>query len=175
MTDLDQLCNKLCRELAQSEHDADVHTRREARRLGDAPPARALRAISAHAAASRPRLAALMRQRHQRVGLGLGRAVGAVFAVLRHAIFDRVIGAERSFRATLLGLRHGIDAMRLLRAVAAREGDLQLAGYCDDVLVERLVLVAHAERALGWFADRPGLALRSGWRLALHSGHTRAR
>jgi hypothetical protein len=175
MTDLDQLCNKLCRELAQSERSAEVHTLREARRLGDVPPARALLALSDHARAARPRLALLMRRRDQRVGLGLGRAVGEMFSALRHAIFDRLIDAERSFRGTLLGLRHGIDAMRLLRAVAAREGDLALAGYCEDVLAERLVLVAHAERALGWFADQPGLALRSGLSLALHSGHTRGR
>jgi hypothetical protein len=175
MDDLHRLGAKLCRELAQSEHDARVQPLREARRLGNIPPGRALRDIAAHAQVVRPRLESLMRDQGQRVGLGLGRTVGAIFAVLRHAIFDRVIDAERSYRGTLLGLRHGVDIMRLLRAVAAREGDLLLAIFCDEVLVERLVLLDRAEQALSWFAERPTLALRSGLQLTLHPGPTRAR
>lgn len=170
MTDLHRLSAKLCRELSQSEHSAWVHARREARRLRDLPPGRALREISAHAGATRPRFEALMRRRRQRIGPGLGRAVGAAFSALRHAVFDRILDAERSYRGTLLGLRHGADVLRLLRAVAAREGDLDLAIFCDEVLVERLVLLERAERALAWFADRPALALRSGLQLTLHPG-----
>jgi hypothetical protein len=170
MSDLHKLRTKLCRELAQSEHDARTHPRREARRLGDTPPGRALRAIAAHAAATQPRFDALMQRRGQRLGRRLGRTVGAVFSALRHAVFDRMIGTERSFRGTLLGLRHGVDVMRLLRAVASREGDLYLAGYCDEVLAERVALLERAERALAWFADRPTLALRSGLQVALHPG-----
>ena len=44
-----RLRDKLCRELAQAEHDARSHTRREAKRLGDCPPGRALLAIAEHA------------------------------------------------------------------------------------------------------------------------------
>jgi hypothetical protein len=175
MRDLHKLRAKLCRELAQSEHDARIHPRREAGRLGDTPPGRALRAIATHAAGTYPRYAALMQRRGRRIGLGLGRTVGALFSALRHAIFDRVIDTERSYRATLLGLRHGVDVMRLLRAVAAREGDLYLAAYCDDVLAERLALLDRAEHALGWFADRPAFALRSGLHLALQAGPSRGR
>jgi len=175
MKDLHKLHAKLCRELAQSEHSARTHSLREARRLGDSPPARALRAIAGHAASKRARLEVVMERRGQRIGLRLGRAVGAMFSALRHAIFDRMIDTERSYRGTLLGLYHGVDVMRLLRAVAAREGDLYLMAFCDEVLGERLALLERAERALSWFAERPALALRSGLQSALHPGPTRAR
>lgn len=175
MSHLDKLQAKLCRELAQSERDAQTHTLREARRLGDTPPAGALRAIAAHARSMQPRLEVAMRRGGQRIGLALGRTVAAVFSALRHAIFDRLIDTERSYRATLLGLRHGVDVMRLLCAVAGRRGDLYLAAYCDETLVERLALLQRAERALAWFADRPALALRSGFQNALHPGPMRAR
>jgi len=174
MKDLDKLHAKLCRELAQSEHSARTHCLREARRLGDTPPARALREIAAHAEAMQPRLEVAMRRTGQRTGLRLGRAVGALFSALRHALFDRMIDTERSYRGTLLGLRHGVDVMRLLRAVASREGDLYLEAYCEEVLAERIRLLGRAERALSWFAERPALALRSGLHSALHPTPSRA-
>jgi hypothetical protein len=173
MKDLDKLHAKLCRELAQSEHSARMHCLREARRLGDTPPARALRTIAAHAEAMQPRLEVVMRRGGP--GLRLGRAVGALFSALRHAVFDRMVDTERSYRGTLLGLHHGVDVMRLLRAVAAREGDLYLEAYCEEALAERIRLVERAERMLSWFAERPALALRSGLGNALHAGPSRAR
>src|SRR5688500_14831391 len=72
---LDKLYRKLGRELAQSERSAVVHTRREARRLGDTPPARALRAVGAHALAMKPRFDALI-SRRQPAGTMAGRRVG---------------------------------------------------------------------------------------------------
>jgi hypothetical protein len=182
MDDLHKLCEKLCREVAQSEHSARSHTLREARRLGDAPPALALRAIAAHAEAIRPRLEALLRRRGQILGSRLGRTADTVLAAFRHAVsghlsVTHLLDAERGYRAVLLGLRHGVDAFRLLRAVAAREGDLRLAGFCDELLLERLARLERAERSLGWFADRPTLALRSGLHGALppRPGAARAR
>ena len=169
MTDLEKLRRKLCRELSQSEHDAKVHPTREARRLGNTPPAGALRAIAAHAEELRPRLEALL-SRDQRVGLRLGRTVGSLFSMIRHLILDRIIDAERSYRGTLLGLRHGIDVARLLREVAAREGDAALVRFCDELLVARLCLIEDAEQVLAWFAEQPSLALRSGARMALSRG-----
>lgn len=170
MTPLHKLREKLCRELAQSEYDAVTHTRREARRLRRTPPAKVLKAISAHAESMQGRFAAILEQNGQRVGRKVARAIGEIFSVLRHAVFDRVIDVERSYRATLLGLRHGADLMRLLHAVAVREGDAKLSAFCEELLAERLVLLDRAERALGWFADEPELALRSGLQLALHPG-----
>ena len=172
MNHLHKLRTKLCRELAQSELSARKHPAREARRLGDVPPARALREIAAHAEAMWSCFEEQIGR--QPLGLRLGRAVGAALSAFRHAILDRVVDAERSYRATLLGLRHGVDVMRLLRAVAAREGDFDLAVLCDEVLVERLVLLDRAEQVMVWFAERPQLALQSGLQLVLHPAPPRA-
>ena len=168
MSDLHKLRTKLCRELAQSEQSARVHPIREARRLGKVPPAAALRTIAEHAAVMRPRLEALMRD--QPAGLRLGRWAGKLFSVLRHGLFDRMIDTERSFRGTLLGLRHGVDTARLLREVAWRLGDPYLVAFCDELLARRLPLIARAEATLSWFADQPARALQSGLRAALPIG-----
>ena len=168
MTDLQRLRAKLCRELAQSEHDARIHTTREADRLGRVAPAEQLRAIAAHAEQLRPRLEAVVGRR-QPIGLRLGRAVGGMFSAMRHWLIDRALSGERSYRATLLGLRHGLDAARLLREVARREGLAELFELCDQLITERTVLLGVAERALTWFAVHPELAVQSGHRLAASS------
>ena len=166
MQDLQKLYTKLCRELAQSEQSATVHPRREARRLGDIPPAHALLAIAAHAEEMRPRFEALMAKR-QPNGIKIGRLFGRAFSVIRQVIADRVIDVERSYRGTMLGVRHGIDCTRLLREVALRAHDTHLVKFCDELLVERLALIEGAEQALAWFAEQPEKAIRSGMRLAL--------
>lgn len=158
--DLERLREKLCRELAQSERDAVVHTEREARRLGEAPPALALRAISEHASALRSQFDEVCGS-DQSVGLKIGRAVGSLFSALREVLFDRMIDSERSFRATLLGCRHGVDVARLLREVALREGNARLVDFCDAMLIDRLCMIEHAEQTLAWFADEPALALEA--------------
>lgn len=161
---------KLCRELAQSEQSARIHPVREARRLGDVPPARALRAIADHAEALRPRFESLLQRDHV-MGLGLGQAVGNLFSALRHAVLDRIVDAERSYRGTLLGLRHGVDTARLLREVARRASDVYLFAFCDELLAQRLPLIAKAEASLAWFAEQPSRALQSGLRAALPTAH----
>jgi hypothetical protein len=158
--DLARLRRKLCRELAQSELDASLHTVREADRLGDGPHAAALRAIAAHAKVMRPRLDALLIPR-QPFGVRAGRAVGHAFSTLRHLVFDRVTSAERSYRGTLLGLWHGIDTARLLRAVAWQAHEVRLHRFCDDLISQREPLIRMAEDALRWFASHPDLALAS--------------
>jgi hypothetical protein len=166
MQDLEKLYSKLCRELAQSEQSASVHPRREAKRLGDTPPAHALLAIANHADELRPRFEALMSKRQPK-GIKIGRAFGRAFSVIRHAFADRLIDAERSYRGTLLGLQHGIGVTRLLREVSLRAHDTHLVKFCDELLVERGGLIEGVEQALGWFAEEPGRAIRSGARLAL--------
>jgi hypothetical protein len=162
MSDLEKLRAKLCRELAQSEHSADVHTRREARRLGDVPPARALLALGEHARQQRLRFDALAGKRQPQRGLQIARAVGEVFSTLRNLVFDRMIDTERSYRGTLLGFRHGVDVTRLLREVAVRLGDDRLRQFCDEWLEQRIALVHDAERQLAWFAEVPARAIKSG-------------
>ena len=169
MTDLHKLRTKLCRELAQSEQSARVHPIREARRLGNSPPAAALRAVADHAEELRPRFESLL-QRDQPIGLSLGKSVGRLFSVLRHVVFDRLIDTERSFRGTLLGIHHGIDVALLLRDVARRAGDVHLVTFCDELLAKRRRLVEHAEASMSWFAEQPGRALQSGLRGALSTG-----
>ncbi|HEY4056483.1 MAG TPA: hypothetical protein VGM39_07730 [Kofleriaceae bacterium] len=159
------LREKLCRELAQAERDAVIHTERECTRLGDVPPAARMRAISANAKHLQPRLAKLVSAK-QPIGFMLGRAVGDVFSATRHYFVDRILSTERSYRATLLGLKHGLDAARLLREVARVDVDVQLAEFCDDLIAQREKLIAAAEHELAWFATHSAFAMASGARAA---------
>ena len=159
------LYNKLCRELAQSECSARVHSQREARRLGDTPPARALRALGAHTQALAPQLASLIEAQSEPLGATLGRKVGALFSALRVLLFDRMIDLERSYRGTLLGFHHGLAVARLLRDVAERLDERDMVAFCERWLRERDALVDAAERELHWFAEVPKQALRSGFRV----------
>lgn len=152
---------KLCRELAQAEQDAYLHTVRETSRLGDSLPAAKLREVSAHAAHLRPRLDALLLPR-QPVGIRVGRLVGRTLSMVRHFFVDRVLSAERSYRATLLGIEHGLDTARLLREVAHQSEDIRLFRFCDDLIAQREPLAREAARALSWFAVHPDTALASG-------------
>ena len=170
MNPLRKLYGKLCRELAQSERSATVHSRRESRRLGDTPPARALRALGAHAQAMRPRFDALV-DVQQPLGALVGRYVGEMFSILRHYLFDRMVDTERSYRGTLLGFHHGLTVTRLLREVAEQMGDEDMVHFCDAWLAERVPLVEAAERELHWFAEAPAAALRSGLRAAFAPPH----
>ena len=162
---LRKLYRKLCRELAQSERSAIVHTRREARRLGDAPPAWALRALGAHAQSLRPRFDSVVESR-QPIGAVAGRKVGEMFSALRHFVFDRLVDLERSYRGTLLGFHHGIAVVRLLHDVAERLDEQDMVAFCEDWLRERRPLLETAEREMHWFAEMPRKAIRSGLRIA---------
>jgi hypothetical protein len=165
VTSLHKLYAKLCRELAQSEHSAVVHTRREARRLGDVAPAKALLSLGQHAEMLRPRFTALLSKR-QPAGMFAGRTVGHVFSTLRHFLFDRLIDTERSYRGTLLGFHHGIACARLLREVADRVGDDHMVSFCDDMLADRVPLLEAAEQQVAYFARRPQKAIKSGLSVA---------
>jgi len=156
-----RLRHKLCRELAQSELDARLHTRREAGRLGDVPPAQALLEIAAHADALSVAFETYVATR-QPVGLRLAHAVARVFSGTRHYFLDRLIDRERSFRITLLGLKHGVDVAKLLRVVACEEEEIGLALLCDDLVRDRAALIVQAEATLAWFAAHPAFALRAG-------------
>jgi hypothetical protein len=164
MRDLRRLKAKLCNELSQTERSARLHSRREARRLGDGPAASALLAISEHADQHWPRVQTLCRSR-QTSGGRLGSLVGRVFSGIRYGLVDRVVDLERSYRGTLLGYHHGIGIVRLLAEIASRDDDAHLLAFCNEWLSERGVLVERAERALSWFAERPSLSVRSGLRL----------
>lgn len=162
---LRKLYNKLCRELAQSERFAATHVRREARRLGDTPPARALRALGGHAQAMCSRLDGV-EQPPQPIGVLAGRKVGELFLVLRYFLFARLIHVERSYRGTLLGFHESLSIGRLLRDVAERLDEQEMVGFCEQWLEQREPLLAIAERELHWFADTPRQAIRPGFRMS---------
>lgn len=155
-----ELLRNLFVELFQTERSASLHSRREAHRLGDTPPAEALREISRHATAELPALRALA-QDHGFPATEAGRSIGKLFSNLRNAIADRALSAERSYRFTLLGLRHGIDLVRMVRALARQNGDWPLIGFCDAWLEARVPLVEEACARLSWFAERPARALET--------------
>ena len=155
-----RLREKLCRELAQSEHDAVIHCQREAARYGTLPPGQVLRVIADHARELRPQLDWLWGGK-QGAGIHAARVVAEAFSALRHFAVDWMIDAERSYRATLLGLHHGLGVARLLREVADHQHDIDALQVCDELLEGRTRLLARAEDRLRWFAEHPDLALRS--------------
>lgn len=157
---LHELHAKLCRELAQTEQSAAVHCEREARRYGDHPPAERLRAISRHAVGMRAELAPLFAPR-QALGERIGRGIGEALSLLRQVVIDRVVDAQRSYRATLLGVRHGVDVARVLQEVLTRTHDATGVQLCAKLIAERVALIEAGERALTWFARRPDLAVRT--------------
>ncbi len=161
-----RLLVKLCVELAGAEREARIYSRREARRLGEAAPARALLAIADHAEGVEAAIERLIEPRRG-TGHRLVRAFARVMARVRGFVLDRWIDRERSYRATLLRLKHGVDTLRLLREVAAIGGDVKHVQFCDLVLVERLCLLEDAELAMVWFAEQPELALGASSRLVL--------
>jgi hypothetical protein len=148
----------LMQELMQSERSAQLHCVREASRLGDSAPARALRACAQHADVIHVDLRAIARKLHLPDGL-VGRTVGRILSAARNMVIDRMIDEERSYRGTLAGLRHGIDVCRMLQHVADASGEVELAGLCTRWLAEREPLVEAVSHAMTWFALHPQVAV----------------
>jgi len=151
-TDRRRLLDKLLRARLASEVQATEHAPREARRIGETPPVTALRDIGVHSLAMRPRLTQAL-EGHGLVAARGG--IGATLSSLRHIVADRMHDTERSYRAALLDLRHGLDVVRVLREVARLEELFGLIRWCDDWLGARRTLVARVEAQLDWFADQP--------------------
>ena len=151
-------------ELFQTERSAYRHPIREATRLGDVPPAIALRAVAAHANEVLDELPELARARGVAAS-GVGAIIGETFSNVRHFFADRLIDRERSYRGTLLGMRHGIDLVRLLRAAAEDEADAELVSWCERWLGVRERLVAGVEGELDWFGHHQAFAARHAFSL----------
>jgi hypothetical protein len=148
----------LMQELFQSEQSAQLHCVREASRLGESAPARALRACAQHADGFRTELLAVARKLHLPEGR-LGRIVGRMLSMARNLVVDRIVEEERSYRGTLAGLRHGVDVARMLQHVADASGQVDLAGLLTRWLAEREPLVDEVARAMTWFALHPQVAV----------------
>lgn len=152
------LLRSLTREFFQTETSAVKHCRREAERLAGTPQARTLVEISDQAKRFLGELSDVA-ERSKLPKSTAGAAVGAMFSQARDKIFDRLIRSERSYRGTLLGVRHGVDLVQLLRQSAHEAGLSDLARFCERWLAERQPLVANLERELAWFAKQPARAM----------------
>ena len=152
-----RLYDKLARELLQSEHDAHLHGMREAERQVDVP-AREMMTIAYHAQRTEPELRRLVAER-QPIGAMLALGVAKTFSHVRHFAFDHMLARERTYRATLLGMRHGLEAAYLLRAVADRARRTEVRDFCARLIMEREPMLQAAADAVAWFADHPKLAL----------------
>lgn len=153
-----QLLETLFQELFQTEASAKWHPQREARRLGEVPPAQALRAVSEHASQILQELPVLARQQALKVGT-LGKTMGILLSTMRHWVLDRLIEPERSYRGTLAGMRHGVDLVELIFQVAQVQGRRELQQWCARWLTERRPLVEAVAAELAWFAQSPAEAV----------------
>lgn len=155
-----ELLRSLFHELFQTEESASLHPRREAARLGDSPPAQALNAVARHAQQVLQELPALAESRKLPVSR-VGQLVGRLFSDARQWVADRMLEPERSYRGTLLGMRHGVDLVLLIRDIARVEGDSDLEVWCSVWLAEREPLIESVAYELRWFAATPEVALHS--------------
>ncbi len=158
VNDPTDLIDRLWPEVFQTEESARSHPAREAKRLGNSPPAFAMRAVAAHAAQSLSRWQRLAADRGHEPSR-LGRGLGNAFSIVRALGSDLLMSREKSYRATVLGIHHGIGVFALLEDAATASGDQRLADSCAAWLAERRALCATAEEALAWFAEHPALAL----------------
>lgn len=159
-TPAQKLLTKLARELYQTETSAVTHPRREAARLGEGAPATAMLDVANHADRVLKTLPDLFEAR----GVGsmsfLGAVYSAAFTTVRRLGVDYLMGQERSYRMTLLGMRHGIDLVYELEQLAIELKDEQLTEWCRVWLERRVPLVTSVEKQLQWFVTHPEQAIQ---------------
>ena len=155
------LLNNLTRELFQTETSALRHGNREADRLGDSAPARALRAVATHAKGVLTELPGLAQRNDMIISKG-GMLTGELFSQVRDKFADMLIDSERSYRGTLLGMQHGLGVVLLLRQTAVVTGKADLGLFCDGWLNTRTVLVDAVAEELRWFAEHADEAVKMG-------------
>lgn len=146
-------------EVVQAEQSVVAHCSREAARLGTVSAGLAMRAVANHAKLAVPRLRELAVARGNEPGRG-GTTVGRFLSSVVEIGGDVVVSQERSYRATLLGIHQGVDAVLLLEDAAIAGSDQPLADFCGRWLRERTRLVGEVERDIAWFAANPDEALR---------------
>jgi len=158
--DESKLLSRLFAELCQTEQSAYQHPRIEAQRLGDVPPARAMLAVSQHAELALGELKQLAQAESLPIQAAVGRRIGMLFSMLRKAL-DFMLDREKSYRATLLGMHHGVDLVILVAAAARADERWELARWCERWLTARRPLVDSVASDLSWFATHPRDALDS--------------
>jgi hypothetical protein len=156
------LARSLTHEIFQTERSASRQPRVEAQRLGDAPPARAMLAVAEHAdealATLQPLIEGYELLPHDQPGM----AIGASFSTMRAGLADFFVDLERNYRGTLLGMRHGVDVVRLYRDVVGQKAEWQpIFAFCNKWLERRVPLVEACAEQLSWFALHPEVARKS--------------
>jgi hypothetical protein len=155
----EKLIQHLSHELWQTEVSASQHCKREAERLGDTPPARAMLQAALHADAVLEELPKLAFERQTPLG-GVGAALGKIFSEVRDTVADKLLTSERSYRGTLLGLRHGVDLVQLMAAAVDDTNNRELRDFCERWLQRRTSLVDSVAAQLRWFAGQSEQALK---------------
>ncbi len=153
-----QLFSSVVAELFQSERSASRHPVVEAARAADTPPSLPMQLVAAHATRALSELEVLSQDRDLEIGTGM-RALGRALSGIRNRVADLGLRREQSYRFTMLGIRHGIDTVRLLREIAIERDDTELVRWTEQWLEERLQLIGQAEAQLNWFARFPEEAL----------------
>lgn len=152
------LLSNLARELFQTEVSAVRHCRREARRNPGTGPAIALSSVAQHADRALVELTALARREDLPVSK-FGTLLGETFSQVRDKVADHMLDAERSYRATLLGIRHGVDVVHMFGSTAALARREAIADWAELWLLERMRLMLIVEHQLDWFASHVERAL----------------
>jgi putative NIF3 family GTP cyclohydrolase 1 type 2 len=115
--------------------------------------------VAAHAKQVVADLPALATRNDMIVSKG-GMVVGELFSQTRDKLADMLIDSERSYRGTLLGMRHGVDVLRLLHDFAEAVGKQDLRQFCEAWLAVRVPLVQQVDEQLRWFAQNPDEAVK---------------
>lgn len=149
----------LAHEVFQTETSASQHCKREAERYKGTPVEQALLAVAHHADAALGEFKSLAEQEDLPTSVP-GGILGEAFSLVRDFFADRTIEAERSYRGTLLGIRHGIDVMHMVEHVAAAADRQRLVEWTRSWLRTRAPLARAVEDQLGWFAKHLDVARR---------------
>jgi hypothetical protein len=155
---LTPLLEATLRELFQAERSATRHPRVEASRLGTTPPGDVMEEIAVHADGQLEKLDELAMARGM-TPAAAAKTIGSAFSVIRDNFTDLTTTTEQSYRLTMLGVRHGIDLVRILRELAVRANDESLKQWSEAWLLRRLELAENAETQLAWFVANPERAL----------------
>lgn len=153
-----ELLEATLRELFQAERSATRHPRIESSRLAGTPPGDAMDDIALHADNQAEGLDDVARVRGV-VPAGAAKAIGEAFSAIRDNLLDLATTTEQSYRITLLGVRHGVDLVRVLHEQALMADDAELKAWTEAWLLERLELLEQAETELAWFVANPARAL----------------
>ena len=160
----DDLIRSLRRKLFQAETSTLAQCRLEAKRLDGTEPASALRHVSDHVESVLQELTEFAPE-HGGPASVVGVALGQIFSATCEFLADRLIPRESSYRGVLIGIRDGLDLVRLMIHCAERQENGQLANWCGVWLQTRSELAAELERGLVWFANHPDFSMQ----IAAHS------